>query len=64
MSFKMIVLASVATLMMGACAHKSHDHAGCKCGGHTEAKKECTGGECALDKKCTDCQKAESAASK
>lgn len=64
MNFKMIVLASAAALMMGACAHSTHSHEGCKCGAHKEAKKECKGSECALDKKCADCEKAENAPAK
>lgn len=56
MNFKMVIIASVAALVMGACAHKSHSGAACGCGTHKEEKKQCAGGECALDKKCADCQ--------
>lgn len=66
MNLKMIVMASVAALMLGACAHKTHSHEDCACG-HKEAKKECASGECGVEKKkghCPDCEKADSAAAK
>ncbi|KYG65422.1 hypothetical protein AZI87_12850 [Bdellovibrio bacteriovorus] len=65
MNLKTILLTSAVAMMLGACAHtKSHDHAGCNCGHKTEMKKECSGTECAVDKKCADCQKSEAATAK
>ncbi|KHD87890.1 MAG: hypothetical protein OM95_11460 [Bdellovibrio sp. ArHS] len=65
MNLKMILLSSAVAMMLGACAHtKSHHHGDCACGRKAEAKKECAGSECPLDKKCDDCKKGEAAPAK
>lgn len=59
MNLKLVIMASVAALMMGACAHK-HGHQGCdKCASHKTEKKGCGSGECAMDKECDDCKKTD-----
>lgn len=59
MNLKLIIMASIATLFMGACAHH-HDHKGCdKCASHKAEKKGCASGECSMNKECDDCKKKE-----
>lgn len=57
MSLKLVIMASVAALFMGACAHH-HGHKGCdKCASQKTEKKGCASGECPMDKDCDDCKK-------
>ncbi|NUN06754.1 MAG: hypothetical protein HUU57_13450 [Bdellovibrio sp.] len=60
MNLKLVVMASLATLLMGACAHH-HGHHGCdKCASQKAEKKEgCASGECAMGKECADCKKTD-----
>lgn len=58
MNFKMILVAASAVFMMGACAHKGASHENCACS-QKEAKKACTGTDCATGKKCAECEAGE-----
>lgn len=60
MSFKMVMMLSVTSLLLGACGHMGHKKDSCCCG-KAQMKSECSGGsECSLgDKKCQDEKKAD-----
>lgn len=62
MKLKTLLLLTFSTLILSGCHHFSH-RGGCNCGKMQE-KKECAGGECALEKKCDDCKKSEEKVSK
>ena len=62
MKLKTIVLLTLSAFVFSGCGHFRHKGGCCSC--KTEAKKDCSSGECSMDKKCGGCQKNEEKASK